>query len=57
MLLSWRKMMIEKPKRKQINRQDRKRPENIEQLIQAYDLDNIWNYIEKIIDELNKKGG
>ena len=49
--------MIEKPKRKQISRQDRKRPENIEQLIQAYDLDNVWNYIEKLIDEVNKKGG
>ena len=49
--------MIEKPKRKPINRQDKKRPENIEQLIQTYNLDSIWDYIDKIIDEINKKGG
>lgn len=32
-------------------------PENIEQLIQQYDLDSVWFYINKIIDELNEKGG
>lgn len=48
--------MIEKPKRKKINRQEKKIPQNIEQLIQAYDLDNVWEYIDKIIDEINKGG-
>lgn len=49
--------MLEKPNRKKISRQDKKVPEDIEQLIRAYDLDNIWDYIERIIDEINKEEG
>lgn len=49
--------MLDKVKRKEIPRQDRKIPENFEQLISQYDLDLIWVYIDKIIDEINKKGG
>ena len=56
MLLLWGKIMIEKIRRKEIPRQDRKLPENIEQLIQAYKLDKVWDYIDKIIDEINKGG-
>jgi len=47
--------MIDKLKRKQIDRQDKSIPMNIEQLIQAYNLDSLWDYIDKIIDEINKK--
>lgn len=50
-------IMLEKRIRKRLSRQDKKIPENIEQLIRAYDLDNIWDYIDNIIDEINKKEG
>lgn len=49
--------MLEKRRRKLIGIEDRKRPDSIEQLIRMYDLDCIWDYIDKIIDEVNKKGG
>ncbi len=49
--------MLEKPKRKKVDRQEQQMPDNIEQLIQYYDLDNIWQYIEKIIDYINEREG
>lgn len=45
--------MIEKPNRKKVDRQDSGRPFNIEQLIEKYDLENVWVYIDKIIDHIN----
>lgn len=49
--------MIDKLKRKDVSREDRKSPGTIEQLIMQYDLDSVWIYIDKIIDEINEKGG
>lgn len=46
--------MLEKPNRKKIDKQDGNTPTNIEQLIQRYDLEKVWPYIEKIIDNLNE---
>ncbi len=45
--------MLEKPNRKKIDKQDRNMPTNIEQLIQRYDLEKVWPYIEDIIENLN----
>lgn len=47
--------MLEKPKRKKVDKQDDSRPTNIEQLIEKYDLENIWSYIDKIVDYINGK--
>lgn len=44
--------MLEKPNRKKINKQDGNMPTNFEQLIQRYDLEKVWPYIEDIIDNL-----
>ncbi len=49
--------MLEKPNRKKIDKQDGNRPNNIEQLIEKYDLEKIWPYIEKIVDYINEKEG
>ena len=49
--------MLEKPKRKKIDKQELQMPDNIEQLIQYYDLNNVWEYIEKIIDYINGMEG
>lgn len=38
---------MEKPNRKKVDRQDSGRPINIEQLIEKYGLENLWQYIEK----------
>ena len=46
--------MLEKLKRKKVDRQEDNRPESIEQLIEKYGLEYTWEYIDKIIDELNK---
>lgn len=45
--------MLEKPNRKKIDKQDGNMPTNIEQLIQKYDLEKVWPYIEDIIENLN----
>ncbi len=44
--------MLEKPNRKKIDKQDGNMPTNFEQLIQRYDLEKVWPYIEDIIDNL-----
>ena len=49
--------MLEKSNRKKIDKQERQRPDNIEQLIEYYDLENIWVYIDKIIDYINEMEG
>lgn len=48
---------MEKPTRKKIDKSELQMPDSIEQLIQYYDLDNVWIYIEKIIDEINRMEG
>lgn len=45
--------MLEKPNRKKIDKRDGNIPTNFEQLIQRYDLEKIWPYIEDIIEKLN----
>lgn len=45
--------MLEKPKRKKVDKQDDSRPTNIEQLIEKYDLEKLWLYIGEIIENLN----
>lgn len=42
--------MLEKPKIKKIDKQDGNMPANIEQLIQKYDLEKLWPYIEEIVE-------
>ncbi len=49
--------MLEKPNRKRIDKQDGNMPTNIEQLIERYDLEKIWTYIDKIVDYINQKEG
>lgn len=46
--------MLEKPNRKKVDKQDGSMPTNIEQLIQKYDLEKLWPYIEKIIEGVNE---
>ena len=46
--------MLEKPNRKKVDKQDGSMPTNIEQLIQKYDLEKLWAYIEKIIEGVNE---
>ena len=41
--------MLEKPTVKKVDKQDGNMPANIEQLIQKYDLEKLWPYIEKNI--------
>jgi len=48
--------MLEKPNRKKISKQDDTMPTNIEQLIEKYDLDKLWAYIDKIVDYINERG-
>ena len=45
--------MLDKPNRKKIDKQDDTMPTNIEQLIEKYDLDKLWSYIDKIVDYIN----
>lgn len=47
--------MLKKPNIKKIDKQDGNMPTNIEQLIQRYDLEKLWPYIEKIVDYINEK--
>lgn len=49
--------MLNKPNRKKVDKQEMNRPINIEQLIEKYSLDTIWDYIEEIVDYINKKEG
>lgn len=49
--------MLEKPTAKKVDKQDGNMPANIEQLIQKYDLEKLWPYIEKIVDYINEKEG
>ena len=48
---------MEKPKRPKIDKQERQMPNSIEQLIQYYDLEHVWEYIEKLIDKINEMEG
>ena len=45
--------MLEKPNSKKVDRQEKNMPDNIEQLIQYYGLENIWKHIGDIIDCIN----
>jgi hypothetical protein len=45
--------MLEKPNIKKVDRQDDSRPSNIEQLIEKYGLEYLWNYLDKIVDFTN----
>lgn len=47
--------MLEKPIIKKIDKQDGNMPTNIEQLIQKYDLEKLWPYIERIVEYINEK--
>ena len=47
--------MLEKLKRKRVDKQDDTRPINIEQLIEKYGLEGLWDYIDKIVDYSNTK--
>lgn len=46
---------MEKLKRKNIERQDKHLPFNIEQLLQEYDLDKLFDKVNEIVDYINKK--
>lgn len=46
--------MLEKPKIKKVDKQEKQIPNNIEQLIEYYGLENVWTYMEGIIDYINK---
>ena len=48
--------MIEKPKIVKIDKNEMQMPRTIEELIQMYSLDEIWSYINKIIEHINKEG-
>lgn len=45
--------MLEKLTRKKVLKQDDTRPTNIEQLIEKYSLEELWNKIDEIIDYSN----
>lgn len=45
--------MLEKPKIKRVERQEKQVPNSIEQLIEYYGLENIWLCMEDIIDYIN----
>lgn len=40
--------MLEEVKRKEVDKRDKQLPQSFEQLIQMYDLNKIWKYIEEI---------
>jgi len=44
--------MLEKIQRKEVDKRDKQLPQNFEQLIQMYDLDKVWTYIDDIIERL-----
>lgn len=46
---------MEKPKRKKIDKQDLSIPTTIEEFIQRYEPDKMWEWIDKIIDYINEK--
>ena len=51
--------MIEKPRRqKQLSNQDRQIPNNIQDLINRYDLDNykIYDFLDYLVNYLNERG-
>ncbi len=51
--------MIEKPKRpKKLNNQDRRIPNDIQELINRYDLDNtdIYDFLDYLVNYLNERG-
>ena len=45
--------MLEKFNRKKLDKQDNTMPASIEQLIEKYDLENLWTYIDKMVDYIN----
>ena len=49
--------MIEKPKRKRVDKQESGMPTNIEQLIEKYSLEDLWKYIEQSVDSANSDIG
>lgn len=47
--------MLKKLERKKIDKQESQQPQNIEQLIEYYNLENLWQYIDSIVDYINEK--
>lgn len=45
--------MLEKINRQKVDKQYDGKPDNIEQLIEKYDLEHLWDYINKIVDYIN----
>lgn len=46
--------MFKKFKRKKVEKQDDTLPINIEQLIEKYNLNNLWQYVDELVDYINK---
>lgn len=47
--------MLEKPKIKRVERQEKQVPNSIEQLIEYYSLERLWPCINEIIEHINEK--
>ena len=47
--------MIEEIKRKKIDKQDKFLPQSFEQLIQMYDLEELWSYLDTIVGNINNE--
>lgn len=47
--------MLEKIERKQVSKQDLHTPQDIAELIEAYALDELWPYLDRIVDYINSK--
>lgn len=50
--------MIEKFKRKKIDKQDIAKPKSVDDLLKKYDLDNknLLDYLDYLVDYLNERG-
>lgn len=47
--------MLKKLDRKHVDKEDVQMPQSIEELIEFYGLNELWDYIDKIVDELNER--
>lgn len=48
--------MLEKLNRKMMDKQDGNVPTSFEQLIERYDLERLWSFVDRIVDALNCTG-